>query len=315
MKNNSIVVHRLAWAPMPMGPPGKCPLGHWVKMALFILSLLLCSVILHCHCCCAVLFYTVTAVVQCCFTLSLLLCSVILHCHCCCAVLFYTVTAVVQCYFTLSLLLCIVNLHCHCCCVLSFHIGTVVVLCHCYCWQSIAILHCHCCCALSFYIVTAVIYKYIVTVVVHCHFTLSLCIVIVTVQFYSYFAIVTVFSTTVIVPYSEQSFVIIIFIVHCHYRNLQFFHYCYGVQQQLLFIRGNSFLSSSLLLYTSTLIVCCCDCIRSSYCSCLTGQKSHYPPGNHHASHLAGARAIIKVSGQQHECLAGGYDLENRTFL
>ena len=62
-----------------------------------------------------------------------------------------------------------------------------------------------------------------------------------------------------------------------------------------------------------------------------TGLKSHYPPRNHHASHLynilfpghnhllttsaddpslAGTWAIIKVSGHQHRWLAGGYDLE-----
>ena len=62
-----------------------------------------------------------------------------------------------------------------------------------------------------------------------------------------------------------------------------------------------------------------------------TGQKSHYPPGNHHASnfykcpipghnHLlitstddpspAGARVIIKVSDDQYRWLACGYDLE-----
>ena len=57
--------------------------------------------------------------------------------------------------------------------------------------------------------------------------------------------------------------------------------------------------------------------------------KSHYPTGNHHASHLflspghdhllttstddpssAGAWAIIKVLGHQHQCLASGYDLK-----
>ena len=63
-------------------------------------------------------------------------------------------------------------------------------------------------------------------------------------------------------------------------------------------------------------------------------QESHYPPGNHHASHfqkmsyfqvittmlttrtddpsLVGARAIIKVSGHQYRWSAGGYDMEIR---
>ena len=43
-----------------------------------------------------------------------------------------------------------------------------------------------------------------------------------------------------------------------------------------------------------------------------TVHKSHYRPGNHHASHfmLHGTRAIIKVKGHQYRWLAGGYDLE-----
>ena len=64
-----------------------------------------------------------------------------------------------------------------------------------------------------------------------------------------------------------------------------------------------------------------------------TAQKSHYAPRNHHASHfqkkmpyfqvittsvdgpsLAGARAMIKVSGHQYWWLAGGYDMETGHF-
>ena len=54
-----------------------------------------------------------------------------------------------------------------------------------------------------------------------------------------------------------------------------------------------------------------------------TAQKSHSPPGNHHAntsnyllftgtdnSSLAGTRVIIKVSGDHYQWLAGGYDLK-----
>ena len=64
-------------------------------------------------------------------------------------------------------------------------------------------------------------------------------------------------------------------------------------------------------------------------------QISHYPPGNHHASHfwnflfqgynhmlttggddpsLSGTQAIIKVLGNQYQCLANGYDLEIGQF-
>ena len=65
----------------------------------------------------------------------------------------------------------------------------------------------------------------------------------------------------------------------------------------------------------------------------ITAQKIHYPPGSHHLAtsknvlfpghnnlltsgrptddpSLAGAQAIIKVSGHQYQWLAGGYDLE-----
>ena len=39
----------------------------------------------------------------------------------------------------------------------------------------------------------------------------------------------------------------------------------------------------------------------------VTAQKSHYPPGNHHAD----TQAIIKVSAHQYQWLAGGYDLDS----
>ena len=50
----------------------------------------------------------------------------------------------------------------------------------------------------------------------------------------------------------------------------------------------------------------------SKYFEAQTGQKSHYPPGNHHTSENAGAQlqVIIKLLDHQHWWLVGGYDLE-----
>ena len=44
----------------------------------------------------------------------------------------------------------------------------------------------------------------------------------------------------------------------------------------------------------------------------LSTSKTVLFPGHNHLLTTAGARAIIKVKGYQHQWLAGAYDLENR---